>query len=365
MIHTNKLIQDFREVDFKYTVENNPLYDFKYEGYFPLLFRDGLTFGTLEAEASAKVMADIVAVGSKAPRKGRESVKSITGEIPKVEIAFDITEKDQIDLQKLRNAASNYPGNAALQGQLSDKIYGDAAKCIDGTNARMEWMAKQLASTGKYETTIDNNAGGVSKVKVDFGVKSQNAAFDWFAGNVDFATGKPLDEIRKVYNASLKAGKPLLYMWMDRLSFGQFVQFEQVQKFAASFIQQLTDNLNEPTLVQVNTALAAQGLPTIILWDSFMNAEAKSGVKTMQSGWTLGNILFSTSNTLGDTQYTITPEFNNQFPDVMSQAINRGFILVKSFGSQDPILVSTKGVAFATPVLRDPSKLLIVKTKLS
>lgn len=365
MVNTNKLVQEFKASDFAYVVENNPLYNFQYRNFFPTLFRDDLTFGTLSSDATASVMADVVALGSKAPLKGRESVKSITGEIPKIEIGFDLTEKDMIEIRKLRQAAALYPGNKAVKTQLIDKIYEDASKCVDGVNARMEWMAKQLASTGKFETSVSNNAGGVAKVKIDFGVSSGNASFDWFGASVNFETGKPLTDIRTVYNASLAAGRPYQYMMMDRLTFAQLVKFKEVQQFAASFVQTVSGLFQEPTLVGLNTALAQQGLPTIILWDSYVNAEKKDGTKDLLSGWEQGNILFSYSNQIGDSQYTITDEFNNAFPDVMSQAVNADFILVKSIGASNPLTVTTTGKAFSVPVLRDPKKIKILKTKLA
>ena len=365
MINTNKLIQEFKSSDFTYAVENNPLNKLQYRSYFPTLFRDDLTFGTLSSEASASVMADIVAIGSKAPRKGRETVKALTGEIPKVEIAFDLTEKDMMDIRKLRNAANNFPGNSSLKDQLIDKIYEDAGRCVSGVHARMEWAAKQLASQGSFETTVDNNAGGLAKVKIDFGVSSGNASFNWFANDVNFETGRPLTDIRTKYDVSVASGRAFAYMFMDRITFNQLVKFKEVQQYAASFSQAVSGNYQIPSLIQLNTALAVQGLPTIVIWDSYVSAEKKTGVKDTLSGWVTGNILFSFSNTLGDTQYTITDEFNNMFPDVMSQAVNNDFILVKTFGSQDPIIVSTKGVALAVPVLRDPKKISILKTKLA
>lgn len=363
MVNTKQLIQEFKSADFTYTVENNPLYNFQYRNFFPTLFRNDLTFGTLSSDATASVMADVVAIGSKAPLKGRESVKSITGEIPKIEIGFDLTERDMIEIRRLRQAAALFPGNSQVKTQLIDKIYEDAGKCVDGINARMEWMAKQLASTGKFETSLSNNSGGVAKVKVDFGVTSSNATFNWFASNVDFETAKPLTDIRAIYNASLAAGRPYQFMTMDRLTFAQLVKFKEVQQFTASFIQTVSGFYQEPSLVGLNTALAQQGLPTIVLWDSFVNAEKKDGTKELMSGWEQGNILFSYTSQLGDSQYTITDEFNNAFPDVMSQAVNSDMILVKSIGASNPLTVTTTGKSFSLPVLRDPKKIKILKTK--
>ena len=365
MINAQTIISEFKLADFKYVIENNPLGDLKYRQFFPLEFRSNLTFASIEATSGAKVMADIVAIGAKAPRKGREFVKSITGGMPKVEIARDLTEEDQITIQELRTAASHYPNNVSIANQLIDKIYEDPTFCLNGVNARLEWMAKRVVSNGLYESDIVNNAAGVKKVKIDFNITKTNASFDWFASNVDFATKDPIVDIRKIVEDSIATGFPVRYMWMSRSEFNQLVKFTSVQKLCASFSQAVLNNFQQPDINQVNDAFVKNGLPTIILWNSFVNQESKAGDITSTTGWELGNITFSTEAILGATQYTLTPEFNMSFPDVMAQTISDGFILVKTFGSQDPILVSSKATAFGTPVLYNTKRMRILKTKLS
>ena len=302
-------------------------------------------------------MADIVAIGSKAPRKGREFVENIKGEIPKVEIARDLNEKDLLTIQQLRYAVNANPTNAGIKNQLIDKIYEDHRFCIDGINARMEWMAKQLVSTGKYKTTATNN-GGVVNVSVDFKVKTQNALKKWAD-----ADANPIEEIEKYQEEAKGKGYSYTTITMSRATLNQVLKNKNTRAFVLGVPINATTILPDVRLEQLNAELAERGLPIIKVWESFISFEGKNGEVTVANGWEEGNILFSTSALLGSTQYTTTTEFTMDFADVMSKSIKDSFILVNTFGHQDPISVSTKATAFATPVLNDSKRKLIIKTK--
>lgn len=361
LINSNNIVQEFRKETFEAIVTNYPLGELFYRNYFNPEFRDDFTFASAEIDFGAKIAADIVAIGSRAPRKGREFAQTYMGEIPKVEIARDMTEKDLIDIQKLRAAVGRYQDNTELGTQLINKIYEDPQFCIDGVNTRMEWISKQLASTGKFVTKATNNDGGVLNLTVDFKVKTSNLGANIFAANPDFETFDPIQKFKDIQKEARAKGYPYSFMIMDQIVFDQLVKFKKVMLFAANFNQALTQNYQTPSLEQLNAQLRSQRLPEIVIWESYFQFENKKGERTMESGWEKGNIMFTQSLDLGRTQYTLTTEFQTQFPDVMTQQVNSGFILVKSFGSQDPIMLSTKAITFAMPVLNNIKKKEIIK----
>lgn len=363
IINANNIIPEFKKETFDAVVENYPLGALYYQNYFQTEFRSDLTFASAEINNGAKVMADIVSIGSKAPRKAREFAKTYTGEIPKIEIARDITENDQITIQKLRNAVAQYPNNESVAQQLLAKIYEDPQFCIDGVNSRLEWEAKQLASSGKFTTTVENNAGGVAKLTVDFKVTKSNIGKNIFnPTGTDLTDYDPIEKIREKQTAAIAKGQPYVYIITDRETFNQLIKYQKVQLFAASFNDALTKNYKAPSLEQLNAELRNQRLPEIVIWESYFYAESKKSERLLMSGWEKGAMLFTQTLDLGRTQYTLTPEFNTTFADVMTQNVNSGFILVKTFGHQDPILVSTKATAFAMPVLNNLSKIEILNT---
>ena len=221
----------------------------------------------------------------------------------------------------------------------------------------MEWMAKQLVSTGKYKTTATNN-GGVVNVSVDFKVKTQNALKKWAD-----ADANPVEEIEKYQEEAKGKGYSYATITMSRATLNQVLKNKNTRAFVLGVPINATTILPEVRLEQLNAELTERGLPIIKVWESFISFEGKNGEVTVANGWEEGNILFSTSALLGSTQYTTTPEFTMDFADVMSKSIKDNFILVNTFGHQDPISVSTKATAFATPVLNDSKRKLIIKTK--
>ena len=356
-INANNIITEFSQANMNAIIQAYPLGDLRYREHFPLLYNPFLTYSNIEGADGAKIMADIVAICSKAPRKGREFVENIKGEIPKVEIARDLNEKDLLTIQQLRYAVNANPTNAGIKNQLVDKIYEDPLFCIDGINARMEWMAKQLVSTGKYKTTATNN-DGVVNVSVDFKVKTQNALKKWAD-----ADANPIDEIEKYQEEAKGKGYSYATITMSRATLNQVLKNKNTRAFVLGIPINATTILPDVRLDQLNAELAERGLPIIKVWESFISFEGKDGEVTVANGWEEGNILFSTSALLGSTQYTTTTEFTMDFADVMSKSIKDSFILVNTFGHQDPISVSTKATAFATPVLNDSKRKLIIKTK--
>lgn len=356
-INANNIITEFSQANMNAIIQAYPLGDLRYREHFPLVYNPFLTYSNIEGADGAKIMADIVAIGSKAPRKGREFVENIKGEIPKVEIARDLNEKDLLTIQQLRYAVSANPTNAGIKKQLIDKIYEDHRFCIDGINARMEWMAKQLVSTGKYKTTTTNN-GGVVNVSVDFKVKTQNALKKWADTDAN-----PIEEIEKYQEEAKGKGYSYTTITMSRATLNQVLKNKNTRAFVLGIPINNTTILPDVRLEQLNAELAERGLPIIKVWESFISFEGKNGEVTVANGWEEGNILFSTSALLGSTQYTTTTEFTMDFADVMSKSIKDSFILVNTFGHQDPISVSTKATAFATPVLNDSKRKLIIKTK--
>lgn len=356
-INANNIITEFSQANMNAIIQAYPLGDLRYREHFPLLYNPFLTYSNIEGADGAKIMADIVAIGSKAPRKGREFVENIKGEIPKVEIARDLNEKDLLTIQQLRYAVNANPTNAGIKNQLVDKIYEDPLFCIDGINARMEWMAKQLVSTGKYKTTATNN-DGVVNVSVDFKVKTQNALKKWAD-----ADANPIEEIEKYQEEAKGKGYSYATITMSRATLNQVLKNKNTRAFVLGIPINATTILPDVRLDQLNAELAERGLPIIKVWESFISFEGKDGEVTVANGWEEGNILFSTSALLGSTQYTTTTEFTMDFADVMSKSIKDSFILVNTFGHQDPISVSTKATAFATPVLNDSKRKLIIKTK--
>src|SRR5690606_5580186 len=176
-LNVNELIPEFRLADAQAFLESAPFEALQYERHFPEQYTSDLSFTQIEANLGAKVAADVVAFNSRAPRKGRPLPGKAHGEIPKIEIARDKVETDFNVYRKLMNDLRlvNDTARANVSRQVINWIYGDQTFVVDGVKARLEWLAKQAASQGKYELTLTNNEAGVqTKVAVDFGIPTGN-----------------------------------------------------------------------------------------------------------------------------------------------------------------------------------------------
>lgn len=370
MIDVTSVVKEFSAPDLQAYINEYNLGDLGFKTFFPSVFTTQLTFEALQADFGAKVAADVVAMDSRASRKGRQMPGKITGDIPKVEIARPKKETDLNAYRQLLaaiNNSSNVPqASAQAKKRLIDWMYEDTTFVLNGVNARMEWIAKQITSTGSYKLTVSNNeAGVVTPVKIDFGIPAShiaNSATNWWAAaNV----AKPISDIKALDVTARAAGFKLNYITMDKATFDQMVLSDEVQKQSASFVANSLGLLTTPNLAIVNQTLSNSQLPQIRIWDSIINLESKAGVYTATTGWELGNVTFSVSPLLGSTQWTTPADaFVGADVDKSTKAFN-DFVLVKAYAEQDPITVVTKGISYATPVLSGANSIYILKTKQS
>lgn len=370
MIDVTSVVKEFRAPDLQAFINEYLLGDLRFKEFFPSEFQTQLTFESLEASFSAKVAADVVAFDSRAPRKGRQFPGKFTGDIPKIEILRPKKESDlntyRLLLSAIQNSSNIPQASAQAKKRLVDWMYDDSTFCLDGVNARMEWLAKRLATTGEYTLTIVNNEGGVvTPVPIKFGIPAgniTNSATNWWAATT---VAKPISDIKVQQVAARAAGFNLRFILMDREVFDKIVLTEEVQKFCASFVANALSLLTVPNLAIVNQALANDALPQIRLWESYVNVEAKAGTRAVVSGWEQGRVVFTQGPTLGRSAWTTPADaFVGADVDKSTKAFN-DFVLVKAYAEQDPITVMTKAVAYATPVLDGANAIYILKTKQS
>jgi hypothetical protein len=365
MVNVQELLPAFRQADAQAFIETYPFDVLPYQSVFPLLYQPDLKWSGIEAEFGAKVMADVVAFNSRAPRKGRSLPTKISGDMPKIEIARDKVETDFNTLRALENAVRLLPDGPTRKQAMQRVLnwhYEDQTFTVDGVNARLEWIAKQITSKGKYSLTMVNNEAGVqTKIDVDFGIPTSqivNAAKSW-----SDPTSDPIQDIRNRKAAAKAKNRKLNFMTMEEDNFDLFASNPNVQKFCATYFTNALNMQQVPDLATVNSSLTRQGLPTIKIWESSMVAEGKDGSQNAITGWEEGNVTFHETSELGNTQYTLSADEYVQAG--VAQKTKSGIILLKTWGEEDPITVITKAVAYATPVLNNSKFVHILKTKLA
>jgi hypothetical protein len=340
------LVQGLNEKDMQAVVNQMTLNAFSFPTLFPLKFSPTLTWKALQADQGIPIAADVVAYNSSAPKKTRQVVSRLTGDIPKIEISRIKEESDLNEYYQLQHYASTTEGAKAIL----DWIYDDVAFCFTGINARLEWLAMQALSLGKIALSKTNNAGIVTETAVDFLVPSghkSGVAVTWTEGHS--ATGVPITNIKAIVKLAKTAGYPVKYMLMDQDTFDVMCLQDSVIKFCASWVVKATSLQQAPTLTDVNNALKASNLPTIVIIDSYVAIELETGVRTTVNPWQTGVVTFVPDLTVGNTYHA--PLADELVTDSTAIKVKRGHVLIKRYSLEEPSVQEvTKGLANAFPV---------------
>jgi hypothetical protein len=341
------LIRGLNEKDMQAVVNSLTLNAFSYPTLFPLKFNPTLTWKAIQADLGVPVAADVVAYNSSAPKKTRQVVSRLTGDIPKIEISRVKEETDLNEYYQLLHWGNTPEGTQAIL----DWIYDDVEFCYTGVNARLEWLAMQALSLGKIALSKTNNAGGVvTETAVDFLVPTANksgVAVTWTSGHS--ATGVPITNIRAIVKLAKAAGHPVKYMLMDQDTFDVMCLQDSVIKFAASWVLNATSLAPAPTLAQVNAALNASNLPTIIIMDTYVTIELETGVRSTVNPFTTGVVTFLPDLNPGNTYYA--PLAEELVEATAAIKVKRGPVLLKKYSLDEPSIQEvTKGMANAFPV---------------
>ncbi len=340
------LIHGLNEKDMQAVVNELTLNAFYYPSLFPLKFSPTLTWKALQADQGVPIAADVVAYNSSAPKKTRQVVSRLSGDIPKIEISRVKEESDLNDYYQLLHYANTTEGAKAIL----DWIYDDVEFCFTGVNARLEWLALQALSLGKISLSKTNNAGIVTETAVDFLVPSghkSGVAVTWTEGHS--ATGVPITNIKAIVKAAKAAGHPVKYMLMDQDTFDVMCLQDSVIKFCATWVLNATSLAATPTLAQVNAALAASNLPTIIIIDSYVAIELETGARTTVNPFTTGVVTFLPDLVAGNTYHA--PLADELVAESAALKVKRGPVLIKKYSLEEPSIQEvTKGLANAFPV---------------
>lgn len=348
------LIQGLNEKGLQAFLNKMTLNEFYFPTLFPFKFTPTLTWKALQGEQGVPVAADVVAFDSRAPRKTREIVERLQGDIPKIAIGRDKTESELNEYFQLLNFAQTTDGGTALL----DWVFNDVEFCFKGVNARLEWLALQAISQGVVSLSKTNNAGIVTETAVDFLVPTGNksgCAIAWTSS----ATAVPITKIKTIVKAAKAAGYPIKYILMNQDTFDDFLLCAQVIAFAATWLQVATSTTLEPNLEGVNSALARANLPQIKVLDSYVNIEI-NGTRTAVNPFADNVVVFVPDLVLGNTFYA--PLADDQVESVAIKA-RRGATMVKKFSTDEPLTESTVGMANAFPALGVSSRMYLVDTK--
>ena len=343
------LMIGLNEKDMEAVIRTYDLKAYYYPTLFPLKETNFLTWKMLEAQSGLKIAADLVSRGATIPRKTREAISRIQGDIPKITISREKNEDELTEYDIMVAMSSNNPDLQALVEFWAE----DTKFCWDGVAARAEWIALREISLGKVKFTNSNNAAVVTEYDVDYMIPSNQK----IGVNTSYTTGTAGKPFTKDFPTALKLGKTFFgatykFAFMNVDTFEKLAAQEEVWKRTSSFIQNATGTTDSPDLSTVNGYLAKKkelfrGLQIIVI-DQDITIELADGTRTTSNPFEDDVILFSESKVLGNT-YWKRPIDAKKLAGGVAEKVMNGHTLIKKYSNESPVQEVTEGIANLFP----------------
>jgi len=342
------LMIGLNEKDMAAVIHTYDLKDYYYPTLFPLKETNFLTWKMLEAQSGLKIAADLVSRGATIPKKTREAISRIQGDIPKISISREKNEDELTEYDIMVAMSSNNPDLQALVEFWAE----DTKFCWDGVAARAEWIALREISLGKVTFTNSNNAAIVTEYDVDY----QIPATQKIGVDTSYTSGTSGKPFTKDFKTALQIGKSIganyKFAFMSLDTFTTFSNQEEVYKRCASFVQNIANTQDTPNLEAVNAYLSKQsqifrGLQIVVI-DQNITLELVDGTRTTSNPFEENVILFSESKVLGNT-YWKTPIDAKKMPGSVAEKVMHGHTLVKKYSEESPVKEVTEGIANLFP----------------
>jgi hypothetical protein len=292
---------------------------------------------------NTRVSADYVAMDSSLPLKRRDSFGKASGDIAKSGMELWLNEKQLSDIDTMISQHVD-------TSEIIAKLFTDTPKVISGIYELMEKSFLEGLSTGVTVIGDDENVG--TGIRLDFGYLDENKFGVQTLWNS--VSAKPLDDIRKVLRKSRIDGNTITNVYMDDITFEDFVKTQQVKDYFAFSIGFIGDSsiVPVPTLEKINNALNADSRYkfTIHIVDRSVINE-KNGKRTVVKPWDEGKVIFTTSQEVGILCYARLAEQNHPVEGVSYQVAD-DYILVSKYRQNKPSLSEwTSSQARVVPVI--------------
>jgi hypothetical protein len=296
--------------------------------FFPLKNVNSLDAKTLIGAEGSRVAAHVISYDSKAPEASRKSMTTLSFDIPKTVQSRTKTEKQIIE----------HAITKAIQGQnaVIEDYFNDIDFVIDSDAAREEWFALQALSLTKVQLSATNNPMGiVNETVIDFGMDAANkkcVSAVWATNAAKIVT-----DFTAVAKAGRALGLKFQYALMNQTAFDLAIAgTELIGMFTG-----LNNVVSPIDLASVNRLLLARNLPQIVIIETYVGIEAKSGTITQVNPWSDTHITFIPQIQLGNMfNGPIAEEI--EVPDGIIQS-KKGNVLVSIQKSFNPVKVVTKG----------------------
>lgn len=259
--------------------QRSPYY---YDRFFKREYSSSGDFSSVETDNSVP-MAYVIDYDSPLPLIKGQAIKVYNGEIPKIGVEIQRTEKQITEMNDLllRN-------NEFSNTQLLRRLFQPLKKVYLAQKERLEWMGLQLISKGYAETSPLVNTGTNIRIDANYPAENQlNASAIW--GQAGYT---PLTDL---YNTNVASGFKIKKFLLDRVSFNHIANSDEAKALlnplAASVIGGLNpDQLNAVSLAQYGFTFEVIEREVVI---------QKNGKDNKLNPWEAGQVIGIESDDLG------------------------------------------------------------------
>lgn len=354
------LMVGLNEKDMQAVINTYDLKPFYYPSLFPLKENQTLSWKTLEAVSGLKIAADLVSRGATLPKKTRQAISKIQGDIPKLGISREMLEDELTEYDIFIAMAGNSPDLRALVEFWAN----DTNYCWTGIAAKAEYIALKQISLGQVKFDNNNNATVVTEYDVNYGLVADQKK----GVNISWAAGTGAKPLTKDIPAALAAGKALFgatykYAFMNSNTLAKFVSQEEVIKACASYLTNAVGIAQEPDLDTVNAMLRKKvkyrGLQIVEI-DQDITIEKADGTQITGNPFEDDVVLFSESKVLGNTFWKKPIDLRLEGSTAVKAM--RGHTLIKKYSEESPVKEVTEGIANLFPAWNLAGRSVLMQT---
>lgn len=326
---------------------------------FPLRYTPKFDLKGLEANEGIPVTADRVAFNTKAPLKSRQKVGSWSGHLGKIAVSREKDELQVNEYEDLKVLSANNTEDAATARYLVDLCYDDVDFCNKAMDYRIELDALRIGSSGiaTYNQTIDGE--NATDDVINFNVPSENfrgASTVW--SNKNSADG--LADIIAAQKVIKDKGlaKPNFAI-MEQAKFQELVE----QKATANRLYPQAKDLtlvtaDMITLESINSYMAKNGYPQILVIDSYVTIEKKDGSQQTIKPWNVNVVTLSPIPQLGYTYHKPVPITKN----TEAAQVQGSYYKLTVYSETNPTKEVTMAEAYVQAALINRASLVFLNT---
>lgn len=308
--------------------------------FFPSQETSELTVDVIREGSRLPVMAQIGELGTQTEYGSREGASGDRVSIPKIQRGRAMDEKLVRLLLQTGLRSNEF-------AEIRRTQLDDAAYAVDAIRARREWIAMQAISTGKVAY-----AEGSVQFTADFGYTSDQkpvlTGTDLWA---DTENSTPLDDIQGWVNERADKGIALGRAMTSQKIVSLLLQNKSLR---LSYHGDPSGAANPPQLnrAQLDAVFQAQGLPTIVVYDTVARTENKV--------LTSGRVTFNTERMMPQDRFVLLPEGSlgnylwaktteEMMNEIEAEQTAENGIFVYRKINEHPIRVETIGAALQFP----------------